>query len=274
MSFKTFEMNSLVLSVVFAIPIGRPGNTNITKSISSPPLGGSVLRKSGCNALVAPNGDSLLVPSTAQKTIGYFGMMKRAFQLEGWAGLFKGFRPNLLSIIICYTSLLFFLVSFRPGIPPSFATVGISNVITFLLATLPGHINHRNFIILTNRAIITPYIVLEQHQVAYIIAVMSLVLVVTTISVPLQIIDTRLSVRRNFGGDPPSFEMDPEDSHLQEYASEQVVQIRDKPYTGMATDGKKDGKHSSENGGSLCCRAFSSSDNAEECFNVSIIDLP
>ncbi|KAF9066274.1 hypothetical protein BDP27DRAFT_1330726, partial [Rhodocollybia butyracea] len=184
--------------------------------------------------------------------------------------------PNLLSII-CYAPLsVLFLVSFRPGIPPSFAAVGIPNVIAFLLAALIVGIP---LTILTNRAIVTPYRlsyfgvrsslralltpyerrrpwmiiqlgftlinqwlftpVLEQHQVAYIIAVISLVLVVTTISVPLQIIATRLSVQRNFGGEPPSFEMDPEDSHLQEYSSEHVIQIRDKPYTGMIDCGHK-----------------------------------
>ncbi|KAF9068276.1 mitochondrial carrier domain-containing protein [Rhodocollybia butyracea] len=289
-------MNSLDLSIILAIPIGLAIVLIIL--VIQTPLNGVLIRyranfvpATGRIRLEEEFTDAYNAPVAPKNTIGYFGMMKRVFKLEGWAGLFKGFMPNLLSII-CYAPLsVLFLVSFRPGIPPSFAAVGIPNVIAFLLAALIVGIP---LTILTNRAIVTPYRlsyfgvrsslralftpyerrrpwmlyltpgllmavvsqmiiqfgftlinqwlftpVLEQHQVAYIIAVISLVLVVTTISVPLQIISTRLSVQRNFGGEPPSFEMDPEDIHLQEYSSEHVIQIRDKPYTGMIDCGHK-----------------------------------
>ncbi|KAF9059870.1 hypothetical protein BDP27DRAFT_1340499 [Rhodocollybia butyracea] len=181
--------------------------------------------------------------------------------------------PNLLSNI-CYAPLsALFLVSFRPGIP---LIIGIPLTIltnraivtpyrlsffgvrSSLSALFSPYERRRPWMLYLTPGLLMAFVsqmiipfgftlinrwlftsVLEQHQVAYIIAVISLVLVFTTISVPLQIIAIRLSIQRNFGGEPPSFAVDPGDSHLQEYSSEHVVQIRDEPYTGMIDCGHK-----------------------------------
>jgi len=288
-------MNSLDLTAVLAIPVGLALLFAFLAILT--PLSGVLVRY---RANFTPKRirltdesfdvDGAAVALNDNTTIGYFGMMKRVFRLEGFSGLYKGFMPNLLSIICLIALSAIFLASLKPGITTSISNFGPLHLAVFLLATLIVGIPLQ---ILTNRAIVTPYrlsffgvrsslkalftpyerrrpwvlymtpglviavvlqmivqigfVVVSQwfatslfeadHERAYIITAMLgycvLVLVVVTISVPLQVIATRLSVQRDFGGESPSFEMDLEDSPLQEYASEHVVQIRDKPYTGL-----------------------------------------
>ncbi|THU83233.1 hypothetical protein K435DRAFT_831519 [Dendrothele bispora CBS 962.96] len=85
---------------------------------------------------------------------GYFAMMKRVYKLEGWAGLYKGLMPVLITPII---GLLFGLsISFAllKATLPSLPTP-VSQVLFILFSSIIINIP---LSIIINRAICTPYV--------------------------------------------------------------------------------------------------------------------
>ncbi|KAF7311750.1 hypothetical protein MIND_00185200 [Mycena indigotica] len=106
-------------------------------------------------------------PPPAENDVGYFGMMKRVHRIEGWAGLYKGIMPSLLSMLVAMVVLtpVFALVAVgstilpngRIYVPPSRAhqellvpliAHALSAIPVLLLVPLE---------IVTNRAITTPH---------------------------------------------------------------------------------------------------------------------
>ncbi|KAJ7231414.1 hypothetical protein B0H12DRAFT_1146655 [Mycena haematopus] len=95
----------------------------------------------------------------ADASIGYFGMMKRVHRLEGWAGLYKGIMPTLITsliavVVVAPVSVV--LLQFQdPTAPrPHFSLVpwtvgfGLSVIPALLLVPMQ---------IITNRAMTTPH---------------------------------------------------------------------------------------------------------------------
>ncbi|GLB37464.1 putative mitochondrial carrier (TC 2.A.29) family protein [Lyophyllum shimeji] len=85
----------------------------------------------------------------------YFGMMARVYKLEGWAGLYKGLMPTLLSTVIVTLFILIFLDAprTRHGAyrPPEAGILGtLAYSVGMMLISLPTAI-------LTYRSITTPH---------------------------------------------------------------------------------------------------------------------
>jgi len=85
----------------------------------------------------------------------YFGMMKRVYRIEGWAGLYKGLMPTLLSTSVVTILILFFLDAprtrhgtYRPPETGIFGTLFYT--IGMMLISLPTAV-------LTYRSITTPH---------------------------------------------------------------------------------------------------------------------
>jgi hypothetical protein len=94
----------------------------------------------------------------ADASIGYFGMMKRVYRLEGWAGLYKGIMPTIIATLIAFVVVtpigvlgaLPYTVM-RPVHPllPGWI-IGLLMSLVFPLLFVPLQI-------ITNRAITTPH---------------------------------------------------------------------------------------------------------------------
>ncbi|KAJ6536360.1 hypothetical protein B0H19DRAFT_1183281 [Mycena capillaripes] len=98
-------------------------------------------------------------PSDSKKSLSYFGMMRRVYRIEGWAGLYKGLMPSILTglIALVVDVPISVVLSFYP--PRQFgliATVVIRWTVGFALAALAAVVLVPMQII-TNRAITTPY---------------------------------------------------------------------------------------------------------------------
>ncbi|RDB24944.1 hypothetical protein Hypma_007873 [Hypsizygus marmoreus] len=94
-------------------------------------------------------------PHTGPVIRSYFGMMKRVYRIEGWAGLYKGFMPTMLSTLIVTLFILTFLDTpkTRHGAyrPPETGILGsLVYSVAMMLISLPTAI-------LTYRSITTPH---------------------------------------------------------------------------------------------------------------------
>ncbi|KAE9411429.1 mitochondrial carrier [Gymnopus androsaceus JB14] len=58
---------------------------------------------------VALDHEGNATPHTGPVIRSYFGMMKRVYQIEGWAGLYKGLMPTLISTVFVTTIIILFM---------------------------------------------------------------------------------------------------------------------------------------------------------------------
>ncbi|KAF7378191.1 hypothetical protein MSAN_00243700 [Mycena sanguinolenta] len=89
-------------------------------------------------------------------SIGYFGMLKRVYRLEGWAGLYKGTMPTIVAAIIALgvRALVRVLQFTGPTVPPLIPL--LQWTIQLGRSTIPALLIFPMQIII-NRAITTPY---------------------------------------------------------------------------------------------------------------------
>ncbi|KAJ6537378.1 hypothetical protein DFH09DRAFT_89219 [Mycena vulgaris] len=102
------------------------------------------------------DGEDGLAPSTPDST-SYFGMMKRVHRIEGWAGLYKGIMPSIITdlillVVIAPISVLFNYGHIRLPIYSNIVvwTIGFAVSLIPVLLLIPMYI-------ITNRAITTPH---------------------------------------------------------------------------------------------------------------------
>nr|GAT45257.1 predicted protein [Mycena chlorophos] len=104
-------------------------------------------------------------PQSEGAKIGYFGMMRRVYRIEGWKGLYKGTMPTLVGtfvIVVLFAPVVAVLAAGhkilpdgRVYLPPTAAW--LSTLISYALSVIPPLL----FIpleIFTNRAITTPHV--------------------------------------------------------------------------------------------------------------------
>ncbi|KAJ7147804.1 hypothetical protein C8R43DRAFT_523902 [Mycena crocata] len=83
--------------------------------------------------------------------VGYFGMMKRVYRTEGWAGLYKGIMPSLITAFVAaliFSPIAFVISQRYLSLYFSLISVGLSVVSVILFVPLQ---------IIINRAICTPH---------------------------------------------------------------------------------------------------------------------
>ncbi|KAF7335721.1 hypothetical protein MVEN_02227600 [Mycena venus] len=93
--------------------------------------------------------------SRANVAIGYFGMMKRVYSIEGWAGLYKGIMPSIIAISIAlavvivstYAAVMSRIIH-HGRIVRWLLNVGLSIIPALLIVPMK---------IIVNRAITTPH---------------------------------------------------------------------------------------------------------------------
>ncbi|KAJ7754304.1 mitochondrial carrier domain-containing protein [Mycena maculata] len=98
-------------------------------------------------------------------SIGYFGMMKRVHRIEGWAGLYKGIMPSIVTSLIAIVVVSPLAIFLSPGhrvlpngqvsVPPQFV-LGPMWILNFALSLVPSLLLIPMQII-TNRTITTPH---------------------------------------------------------------------------------------------------------------------
>ncbi|KAJ7677069.1 mitochondrial carrier [Mycena polygramma] len=89
--------------------------------------------------------------SPSDSSLWYFGMMKRVYRIEGWAGLYKGLMPSIIGGIIAAAVAAPIGAVTSQQWSPGF----LKWVIDFVLATIPAMLLVPVRIIV-NRAIVTP----------------------------------------------------------------------------------------------------------------------
>ncbi|KAJ7719012.1 hypothetical protein DFH07DRAFT_859666 [Mycena maculata] len=108
-------------------------------------------------------GDESESITSSSSSIGYFGMLKRVYRVEGWTGLYKGIMPSIITglIAIVVFSPVAVFMAVGQGLPDVAAyTPPPNGVVTWTLAfavsIIPGLLIFPLQII-TNRAITTPH---------------------------------------------------------------------------------------------------------------------
>ncbi|KAJ7229499.1 hypothetical protein C8J57DRAFT_1387230 [Mycena rebaudengoi] len=88
----------------------------------------------------------------SDSNLGYFGMMKRVYRIEGWAGLYKGMMPSIIHNLIATVTTVPVLLAFRFILPqPSVVyPMGLAISLIPVVLLIP-------MLIITNRAITTPH---------------------------------------------------------------------------------------------------------------------
>ncbi|KAJ7450521.1 hypothetical protein FB451DRAFT_719078 [Mycena latifolia] len=108
--------------------------------------------------------DGLGGTPSSEKAPSYFGMMKRVYRIEGWAGLYKGLMPSIITTLILTVALVPFSVLLSAGYKvhphgrvslPAQSGV-VMWLLSFALSTIPVLILVPMLIII-NRAITTPH---------------------------------------------------------------------------------------------------------------------
>ncbi|KAJ7111772.1 hypothetical protein C8R44DRAFT_677361 [Mycena epipterygia] len=108
------------------------------------------------------DGEDGLAAAPSSDSISYFGMMKRVYRIEGWAGLYKGIMPSIIASLIAIVMLVPVSVVLASGhrtMPHGRVYLPAQSVmwsITFALSTIPVLLLVP-LTIITNRAFTTPH---------------------------------------------------------------------------------------------------------------------
>ncbi|EPQ57257.1 hypothetical protein GLOTRDRAFT_110489 [Gloeophyllum trabeum ATCC 11539] len=97
-------------------------------------------------------------PHTGPMVTTYFGMMRRVLRIEGWAGMYKGFMPTLLSALL----LTLFAVGFLGESPSSPRRTGLyhgpsAGIIPTLIYSIFDMLVSLPAVVITYRSVTTPH---------------------------------------------------------------------------------------------------------------------
>ncbi|KAJ7612719.1 mitochondrial carrier [Roridomyces roridus] len=154
-------MSDTPYAVLFPIALlGAVGGTLITLLITMP-FAGVLIRYRATYAPKALQGlltDEGEVQQSPSPSIGYIGMAKRVYRIEGWAGFYKGIMPSMISglVTIVVISPFLVLMAIQAETPNGEKPVVVPWGPAFAVSIIPGLLIFP-FQIVANRAITTPH---------------------------------------------------------------------------------------------------------------------
>ncbi|KAF7343009.1 hypothetical protein MVEN_01731000 [Mycena venus] len=206
---------------------------------------------------------------TRADTDSYFGMMKRVHRIEGWAGLYKGFIPSIVAVLIT-SGIVLWIISFTISLVPVILLIPMQ-IITNRAITTPHKLSAfapkaALQVLLSSaeraqpwRLFFAPGVALSEvlqglvpptlsilvqfvpglylsHRLPILIAALPLIALATVLLTPLQVMGARLTLQRLGDGPETSLDAPPP-----EYGVEEVMEFRTQhaPYASLFDCGKQ-----------------------------------